>query len=411
MAGSGANRMEFISFDEARELVLQNMPLLGASEVDSIKSAGFVTAADIAAKVSSPSVDTSLMDGFAVNSGTTSGASDEKPVRLRIAAEIAAGGQGGSVGDGECARIFTGAPLPDGADTVVPIEECEEKGGGIAITSPVNPGSHVQPGGEDFREGDIILKEGSLVTPGAVGLLVSAGAGRVDVVSRPRVEIVAVGDELVEQGSRLERQQRYASNLFIIKAWLSRFGIENETGIARDDAGEIAGLLTEAVERADAVVTTGGVGGSARDLVPGALDSLGWEKIFYGVKMRPGKGTAFGLLNDKPVFCLPGGPTSCEAAFLELALPGLLRMTGRPQEPFHAVTATLSESLKAAPAGWIRFVFGIYSPESGGGISVKPLLGRSRLKSSAQATCVIVVPTDSTELGEQQKIVIQVVDR
>jgi molybdopterin molybdotransferase len=400
---------EFANFDKALQIVLENVPVLSAVEVSIHEAVGWIAAEDVRVRVSSPSVNVSLMDGFAVSSGKTASASEEKPVRLRIAGEAAAGGQGTSVGEGECVRIFTGAAIPAGADAVIPVEQCEEVDGEIAVRSAVTPGQYVQPAGEDFHAGEELLKRGTVIGPGMAGMLAAAGIERVSVFGKPGVAVIALGDELVEPGTPIAPEKIYASNLVVISAWLARFGMESTTKIVADEEEAISEALRNVLETGDAVITTGGAWGSRRDLTVGVLEKLGWKKLFGRVKMRPGKGTAFGLLDGKPVFVLPGSPTSCEMAFLQLALPGLLRMAGLAGSPFASVKAVLAEEIKGKRPGWRRFVYGVYTREPEAGWLVRPLQLRSRLKSMARATCVIVMPEDAGQLNAGREVLIQII--
>lgn len=398
---------EFVNFDEALEAVLENVPLLPAVGISVGESTGYVAAGDVAAEVDSPAVDMSLMDGFAVASAETAGASKENPVRLRVAGVTAAGGQGGIIGKGECLRIFTGAPVPQGADAVVPVENCEEANAEIIIKSAAAPGEHVQPAGENFRAGGILLKKGAVISPGIAGMLAAAGVAKVPVYRRPRVAVVCTGDELVEPGAPLPPGKIHASNLIVLSAWLERFGMECITEIVVDKEEVISEALQKTLEAVDVIITTGGAWGSERDLVKSVLEKRGWKKVFSKVKMRPGKGTAFGLLNGKPVFCLPGSPSSCEIAFLELALPGLLRMAGCKKSPFREVAAILEEDMRKTRSGWKQFIQGVYKWMPDGSCSVVPLFFKGRFKAMAGATCIISVLEDAGPIGKGQQVSIQ----
>lgn len=398
----------FIPFPEALSKILDNVPVLSAISLPAGECDGHVAAEDVQAHVSSPPADVSLMDGFAVCSRETATAGKQSPVKLRMAAESAAGQLKCAIEAGECARIFTGALIPDGADAVIAGEDCEERGGVIVIENAIPPGLHVRSTGEDFREGENVLEKGELINPGRAALLVSAGIGEGSVVRKPGVAILAVGDELAEPGAEPGEGKIYSSNTTVISAWLSRFGMSDSSGLAGDDSAQIAGAVGDALKSADAVVTTGGAWGSGRDLVQGVLDGLGWTRLFSRVGIRPGKGTGFGLLDGKPVFVLPGGPTSCEIAFLELALPGLLRMAGREGTPFFIAEAVLTEAVRQTHGDWHRFLYGVHQYQESGTCIVAPMFSRSRLQAMARATCMIPVPAGSKSLVSGQEVSIQI---
>jgi molybdopterin molybdotransferase len=371
--------------------ILDSVPLMEAQTMGLTRATWHTAADDIAAVVDSPQTDVSLMDGFAVSSRATAQASGKTPVRLRISVDIAAGGKPGAIGGGECARIFTGASIPDGADCVIPVEECEESGGEIGITSAASSGRYVQPAGESVRKCEVVLGKGMLVTPGSAGMLASAGIEHVPVFRKPSVALIAVGDELVKPGAVIGREQTYSSNLVVISGWLSHFGIEHTAEIIEDSRTRISDTVSNAIKRADAAITTGGAGASERDMVSDALEDMGWRGLFGAVKMRPGKGTSFGLLDERPFFCLPGGPTSSDIAFLTLALPGLLRMSGRDSCPFPRAVAQLTERIRGGREGWRVFVYGVHELDKEEGLFVKPLTGKSRLRSMSEATCLIEI--------------------
>jgi molybdopterin molybdotransferase len=235
-----------------------------------------------------------------------------------------------------------------------------------------------------------------------VGLAAAAGISRVRVFRRPKAAVVGVGDEVVAPGGRLDHGQLYASNIVTVGAWLTFFGISHDSSIVKDDAEAIKRELLGCLPRADVVLTSGGAWGSERDLVVGVLRELGWQEIFHHVRMGPGKGIAFGLWEGKPVFCLPGGPASNEMAFLQLALPGILRMGGENRHPLQTVSARLAENVKGRHPAWTEFKDATLSQDPAGNYTVKIYKNRSRLQAIASANGLVCIPegTESLNCGE-----------
>jgi molybdopterin molybdotransferase len=241
-----------------------------------------------------------------------------------------------------------------------------------------------------------------VLLPGSLGLAAAAGVSHVSIYRRPAVAVIGVGDEVVAPGESLNPGQLYASNLVTMEAWLASFGIPSDTSVVEDNKEAIKQKLIQHLPGADAILTSGGAWGSERDLVVGVLDELGWREIFHHVRLGPGKGIAFGLWQSKPVFCLPGGPASNEMAFLQLALPGLLRMGGENRHPLQTVSARLMENLEGRHRAWTEFKDATLSRDAEGNYTVELYKNRSRLQAIASANCLICVPegTESLNIGE-----------
>ncbi|MFC1905722.1 molybdopterin molybdotransferase MoeA [Chloroflexota bacterium] len=233
------------------------------------------------------------------------------------------------------------------------------------------------------------------------------GISRVKVYRRPRAAIIAIGDEVVLPGEELRPGQLYASNLVTIRAWLAAYGIACDTAVIGDDKSAIRSKLLEHVEVADAIITSGGAWDSERDLVVKILDEIGWKKFFHHVRIGPGKGISFGLLDGKPVFCLPGGPASNEKAFLQFALPGIVRMGGQTKHPLQNFTAKLTKAIKSRHRDWTEFKDAYLSQDSDGNYLVTPYRNLSRLQSIARATCLICVPEGKDFLSAGENVVVQ----
>lgn len=385
------NSDTYIGFDEARELVLSTVSPLPAEGATPERAAGLVLAAGATARVDSPSVDASARDGFAVIAADLDGAGDPTAIELElVGTATAAVPWPGRLTPGAAVRITTGAPLPDGADAVVMSELSEVPSAErVIVRDRPGVGRNIIHRGSDVRAGEPVAEAGDRITPGLAGLLAAAGVDRVEVHPLPRVAVLAVGDEVVLPGAPLGDGQLYASNLAFLDAWLEQLRAEHTTDIIPDEER----ALHRAIERAlaggaDAVITSGGAWSSHRDLVLPALEDLGWSRLFHRVRMGPGTGTSFGVLDGRCVFCLPGGPPSCAIGFLQLALPGLLRLAGR-QPPFlERARARLIAPVGGRRVGWTEFAHARLTREASSS-SVDPLQQGSRIARLARANCLV----------------------
>jgi len=384
--------MNMCGFDEALALTLGGIEPLPAERVDLLDAAGRVLASDAEATVGSPSLDVSFKDGYAVCSEDIETACAGSPRTLKVIGEAAAGAPSMErVVHGTAIRITSGAPIPGGADAVVAGEFCEEERGTVRIGLDAEPGRNILSRGTDIRAGQTVLSRGEELGPAHLGLLAGAGIQSVDVVRRPRVAIIATGDEVVAPGRVLEPGKLFASNLVTLSSWLVGFGIEVRTGIVGDSEEALSDSLCRMRDESDALLTSGGAWTSKKDLVVALFDRLGWRKVYHRVRMGPGKAIAFGIWEGRPTFCLPGGPPSNEMAFLQLALPGLLRMAGMRRLPFPKIHAALASDVRGRDMRWTQFVHAILSRKEEE-LQVTPHRPKSRLRSMAEAEALIQVP-------------------
>ena len=399
---------EYIGYQDALALVLANTHPVGIETMNIEACVGLVAAEDMAAVVNSPTSDISLKDGFAVRAEDVAGASSTQPARLRVIGSVFAGHQfEGVVSPGTAVKILSGSPLPKGADAVISGEFCDEVATEVYIRASAEKEQNVFPAGGDVKAGSIIVTRGQRLLPARLGLNAAAGIARVKVYRRPKVALLGIGDEVVAPGQKLNKGQLYASNQVNIGAWLSAFGVPYEMALAGDNREAIQQELLRCLPQADAVMTSGGAWGSERDLVVGVFEELGWHRLFHHVRMGPGKGVAFGLWQNKPVFCLPGGPPSNQMAFLQLALPGILRMAGQSGQPLPTVSAILTKDVKRRHLAWTEFRSGKLSWDSDGNLMVTPYSETSRLKSMAETTCFICIPEAVESLHSGQKVMVQ----
>lgn len=285
-----------------------------------------VLAVDVIADRDSPPFAKSLRDGYAVRAADCVGVAE-----LRVIEEIAAGViPKETVGAGECARIFTGAPIPDGADAVVMQEDTEVAGARVRITdTAVRPGQYVFPRGAEMRAGDVVVAAGTRLTPAAVGVLASVGCVEVPAFPWPRVSVLATGDELVDVTAKPAAGQiRNSNGPMLVAQAVGAGAVARDGGIARDTADELRAKIGEALAGSDVVLLAGGVSAGKFDLVPGVLQELGVEPHFHKVRMKPGKPLFFGTTGDSLVFGLPGNPVSAFVCFELFVRPALRKLAG-----------------------------------------------------------------------------------
>lgn len=318
-----------LSVDEALGRVLTAVPVLGCEVIGLPSALGRVLAEPVVAGRDLPPWPNSSMDGYAVRAADTAHATAVRPARLVLLGAIAAGTVAERpVGPGEAYRILTGAPLPAGADAVIPQEEVGHEPGTLLVPRPVRCGEYVRPRGEDIRVGEVVLEAGAVLDPAALGVLAALGRWLVHVYQRPRVAILATGDELVDLGEPPGPGQIPNSNTYTLAGQvLEAGGVPVPLGIARDTREALAERIRWGLG-ADVVVSSAGVSVGDRDLVREVLDKLGAELEFWQVNLRPGKPLTFGRLGGRPFFGLPGNPVSAMVTFELFVRPALRRMGG-----------------------------------------------------------------------------------
>lgn len=316
-----------ISVEKALSQILANLNQTCGEQVSLANAQGRVLAQDVTARLSQPRSDVSSMDGYAVIAG-------DGP-ELNVIGESAAGGRfAGTVKQGQAVRIFTGAPVPFGATAVVMQENTERDGDQLTIVKPVEPGNFIRPMGLDFKSGETVLQAGRTLSPRHMGLVAAANVAWVMVKRKPRIAIIATGNEVVMPGDPLGDNQIISSNSVLLSAYVKSLGAEAlDLGIARDDKASLKRLIQSAPE-ADMLVTIGGASVGDYDLVGQVLGDEGVDLGFYKVAMRPGKPLIFGTLNGTPVLGLPGNPVSVgvtSAVFLKPAIGAMLGIDTRAQ--------------------------------------------------------------------------------
>jgi len=398
-----------IGLEQAVDLLENHLNPLPVEELPLSDALDRILGADLYARVSSPSVDASTKDGYAVIAADIEHASEQNPVLLKQSAIVYAGDElVPAVTSGNTVRILTGARIPPGAQSVVAEEFTRKEGSNIYVMNNAEPGRNILFCGSDIKEGRLVCTRSTPITPGLSGLLAAAGYSRIPVIKKPSVAIVATGDEVVAPGKPLAEGKLYASNLITLSAWCRRFGFEVELDIVPDSFSAIKSSLAAYNQRCDAVITSGGAWTGDHDLVAKVLEEMGGETIFHRLRIGPGKATGMVLLNSKPVFILPGGPPSNLMGFLQIALPGLCKLAGMKNSPLTNSVVRLNESLRTRFPDWTQFIYGsLEKTESDGIPFFMPILKDSKLRSMAEADAVVAIPEGITELLEGQLVAAQ----
>lgn len=347
-----------LSVEDAMERILRYFHTLPTESKPLLDALGQTLAEDALANHDIPPLDNSAMDGYAIQAADVRGASADTPVTLRVVGAVAAGElPSQAVTQGTTVRIMTGAPVPQGADAIVPFEdtdETERRASGaslseIAVRYAVSVGDDIRLAGQDVERGQLVLQKGALLRPSEIGVLASLGYKTVRVIRRPIVAILATGDELLEPGEPHQPGKIYDSNTYGIAASVIRCGgIPKLLGIARDNLTSMNAKLREGLD-ADMLITSAGVSKGDYDMVKDVLAQRG--KIdFWSVRMRPAKPLAFGALNapdgrQVPHLGLPGNPVSALVAFEQFGRAAIRRMLGRPDAPKPTISAVLDEPI------------------------------------------------------------------
>jgi len=393
-----------LSYDEALKLVLDNCSPLPAIEKPLDEAGGLVLAESIAARWDMPPADNSAMDGFAFAFNSWA---PDKPLQV-VGHSYAGHPLKEAVTPGSAIRIMTGAPLPAGCDTVIPLEDVDENGDSILLKEGCKPLQHVRFAAEEFQKGDLLLHAGTSLFSGEIGLLAAAGFARVPVHPAPRVAILSTGDELVELGEQPGPGQIVNSNLHLLAARLRETGAEViPLGIALDDDADLNQRLRAGLQ-ADLLLTSGGVSVGDKDQVQDAFGRHGFKKIFWKVAIKPGKPVLFGKIGTQPVFGLPGNPASSAATCELFVIPALRRLAGHKDPLPPRLKVQLAAPLKAGGKRQ-SFLWGSLQANSEGYRFTPSNRQGSGQNRSLQGACALLpVAADSPDLktGDQVEVLL-----
>lgn len=396
-----------ISVEEALKTILAGVYVLGTEKVHIIDALGRVIAEDVVSGRYIPPFDNSAMDGYAVKAADTVGASSEHPATLKVVADLPAGYTlDRELQAGEAVRIMTGAPVPAGADAIVRVEDTEKRGDVVRILCQVKPGKDLRRAGEDVKAGDVVIGKGTRITPAAVGIMSSVGRSMVQVFQRPRVAVLATGDEVVDVDQEAGPGKIYNSNGYTIASQVREAGaVPIMLGIAKDTREDLEAKLKAGLT-CDVIISSGGVSVGDFDFVKDVLKSLGSEMKFWQVAMRPGKPLAFGVIGGKPAFGLPGNPVSSMVTFEQFVRPALRKMMGYTRLHRPTVEAVLMEDVKKE-ADRRFFIRGVVSRVDGKyQVSTTGPQGSGILRSMVVANGLIILAegTEGAKAGDTVRV-------
>jgi molybdopterin molybdotransferase len=402
------------SVDEHLSQILDAVAPLPPYEQPLLEAIGLPVCEDITSTLDLPSFDNSAMDGYACRLDDVKDASRDNPVLLPVVGESAAGqSKAYALATGQAVKIMTGAPLPTGADVVVPIEWTDGGRAKVSIVQTPSRGQHVRHRGEDVRAGDLLVEEGTLLGPRQVAIIAAAGLAQVRARPRPRVVVLSTGSELREPGEPLGFDSVYDANSFALAAAARQTdAIAYRVGIVSDDPQELADTLSDQLVRADLVVTSGGVSKGDYDVVKDVLSRVGTVE-FAEVAMQPGKPQGFGTIgeDDTPIFTLPGNPVSAYVSFEAFVLPAIRRMMGRLPYRRPLVRATCATGFSSV-RGRRQYVRARFEVTARGAV-VRPVGGHGShlIGSLAQSDCLIVVPEPTAAVEAGTLVDVAVLDR
>ena len=393
-----------LTYEEALHVVLERTRPLPAQELPLARALGRVLAAPAPARWDLPPADNSAMDGYAFTyAGQQAG--DLLPVCGFVPAGAA---PRESLPTGGAVKIMTGAPLPAGCDTVVPVEEVTPEGTGIRLRGPVERGAHIRRRGEELQRGEELLTAGTPLYSGEMGLLAAAGVERVSVHRTPRVAVLSTGDELVELGATPGPGQIVNSNYHLLAARLQEEGCEVlPLGIARDEGNALAESLARGLQ-ADLLLSTGGVSVGDRDLVQETLTRHGFTLGFWRVAIKPGKPILFGTVEERPVFGLPGNPAASAATFELFVRPALRRLAGHRNPLLPRQRVTLGSAVAGGEKRQ-RFLWGTLQETAGRYLftpTARQASGQNRSIQGAQALLPVPAASTGLEAGTEVEVLL-----
>jgi molybdopterin molybdotransferase len=412
-----------LSVEETRERILGFFHVLEPETRPILESQGQVLAEDVVGRFDVPPLDNSAMDGYAVQAGGVQGATVDSPVVLRVVGSVAAGQlPQQEVTPGTAVRIMTGAPIPRGADAVVPFEDTDETERtasgepitGIAIHIGAPRAANIRPAGQDIKSGDRVLEKGIMLRAPEIGVLAALGRREVSVIRRPEAAILATGDELTDLGSDPDPGNIYDSNSYsIASAVRSAGGIPNLLGIARDDIESISAKLRQGL-RSDILITAAGVSKGDYDVVKDVLARHGKIEL-WSVRMRPGKPLAFGMLRgpdgrEVPHLGLPGNPVSALVGFEQFGRAAINKMLGRGDPPRPAIEAVLEDPIRNSDG---RRVYARAQITKRDGTYYARLTGHQSsnlLTSMARANGLAICPEDVPLKDVGERVTVQMID-
>ncbi|HOP28418.1 MAG TPA: molybdopterin molybdotransferase MoeA [Spirochaetota bacterium] len=400
-----------ISVDKALEIILSSIPLIKESErVTLFEAFGRVLAEDITAPANVPPENNSAMDGYAVIHADISSA-EAPSFKLKVDEEIRAGqnNEGKLLKSGYAIRIMTGAPLPEGADVVVPFEDTDEKNGIVTIAAHFEKYDNIRFAGEDIKKGETVLKKGTRLDSAEIGLLASMNLPEITVIKKPEVAILSTGDEILEVGSENPGEKIINSNAYVLYSEIKKYGGNpHYAGIVRDKKSDVFNRFSELLKY-DVIISSGGVSMGKYDFIPDVLRELGIDLKIQKILMKPGKPVVFGTKGEKIFFGLPGNPVSVMVSFQRFVRPALLKMSGAQKIEKPVVHAIAEEDL-FKKEGRRYFLRGHYTIKNGE-FYVKSTgpQGSGILTSMSSSNCLIILHEDTEIVKAGEKVEIELI--
>ena len=401
-----------ISVEEALKVILPTIRVLGLERLSIVNSLERVLGEDIYAPYPIPPWDNSAMDGYAVIHEDIKGASRENPAKLTVIADLPAGyTTEKELAPGEAIRIMTGAPLPAGSNTVVMVEDTAREENQVSIYSAPSAGANIRKSGEDVTKDSLVIPSGSVIHPADVGMLASLKRAFISVYQKPTVAVVSTGDVLIDVDGEFSPGKIVSSNTYSLSSLVKDAGAQPLImGIAKDRPEDLRSMF-EAALNADMIISSGGVSVGDYDLVKDILQELGAEMKFWKVSMRPGQPLAFGVIQGKPTFGLPGNPVSCMISFEQFVRPSILKASGRKQLFRSLIKARLKEPVSKRE-GKKYFMRCIVSREKGEYVATTTgEQGSGILMSMVKANGLIVLPEEITTCAAGDMVNVQVLNR
>ncbi len=361
---------KLLSVEEAKRLLEQNLSPkpIGGEHTSLSEALNRVLAKDVVAQMDVPPFDRATADGYAVRTDDTFEADEDHPIVLRVCGRVHVGEPPSvSVESGSAAEIATGAVLPRGSNAVVMLEYTTRKNESVLVYEPVSKGENVMKAGSDIRKGEVVLRGGHVLSSQDIGVLAALGITTINVYAQPRVAILSTGAEIVEPGKTLPEGKIYDINTYTLSAAVEECGgIPINLGIVADEANQMREALNKALSLADVVVTSGGVSIGPTDIIPSVLGGLGQPGVIVcGITTRPGKPTTIAVINGKPVFSLPGHPTSSLLMFYLFVRPLIVAMTGKPVRTPMSVKAVTTTKMFPARGRRTFIMVSLARDESG----------------------------------------------
>lgn len=395
---------KLVTFEEAKAMIQQTLQPkpVGTEEIPLLQAYSRVLAVDVTSKLDIPPFSRSTVDGFAVKAKSTFGADENQPIALKVCGFVAIGEQPTlSVQNGDSAEIVTGAPIPEGADAVVMVEDTQREDDKLSVYSSVTQNENVMKKGADIKAGETVLEAGRVLGSRDIGVLAALGNDKVQVFKVPTVAVLSTGGEVTEPGKPLPQGKIYDINAYsLFTAVLESGGKPVYAGVVLDEKEPLRKALENALASADIVMTSGGVSVGPKDIIPATVDSLGKPGVFIsGIALKPGKPTTIALIGNKPVFSFPGHPTSALLNFFLLARPIIQVMAGKAPRDLASIRAVAERRMFSAK-GRLTFVMVKLVLDEAKGLLAEPV------ESGASGAITTLAKADGfVEIAENQQFV------